>query len=265
MNVPMYFVLFLITIIRSTIIGGRRASNVSNWYYLIASLGDVEGNVLLLSAYSYTNITSVSLLDCFAIPIVMALSVPVFGRSYSWQHFLSVSIVLSGMALLVFQDHAAQTNENHGSNPLLGDILVLCGATCYAISNTMQEYIVKFDDGIWNYLSRISLLGFTITLVQGLIFEGDSLLHHNRYDRDTLLCYMGYLICICLFYIAVPMMLQHSSSVVFNLSILTTDVYVVIAARFLFAVRFDLMYMVAFVVILFGVVLFNVVNHRQNR
>lgn len=44
------------------------------WKYALLALLDVEANFLVTKAYQYTSITSVTLLDCFAIPAVMLLS-----------------------------------------------------------------------------------------------------------------------------------------------------------------------------------------------
>ena len=38
------------------------------------ALMDVEANYLLVSAYRYTSLTSVTLLDCFSIPLSVALT-----------------------------------------------------------------------------------------------------------------------------------------------------------------------------------------------
>ena len=42
----------------------------------------MEANYLIVLAYQYTSITSVTLLDCTSIPIVMALSACLFRRRY---------------------------------------------------------------------------------------------------------------------------------------------------------------------------------------
>lgn len=49
------------------------------WAYLGIALVDVEANYLVVRAYRDTSITSVTLLDCFAIPCAMALSYMALG------------------------------------------------------------------------------------------------------------------------------------------------------------------------------------------
>ena len=53
------------------------------WYaYVLLAVLDVEANFLVLSAYQYTNVTSVTLLDCFTLPAVMMLSALCFKARY---------------------------------------------------------------------------------------------------------------------------------------------------------------------------------------
>lgn len=61
---------------------------VAWWKYAILAFFDVEGNYLLVRAYQYTTITSVQLLDCFTVPLVMLLSYFALKRRYILEHIL---------------------------------------------------------------------------------------------------------------------------------------------------------------------------------
>ena len=238
-----------------------KTKDIPQIYYIIAALADVEGNVLLLTAYEYTTITSVSLLDCFAIPMVMIWGIFIFGRRYKLQHFIGITVSLLGMILMVYTDSIVNKSANHGSNPVFGDILVLCGATCYSISNSFAEYVVKHYQSIWQYLRMIGLYGFIITLIQGFIWEYHALFYVNEYSWITLLFLMGYVLSLSVYYIAIPIMLKYSSAVVMNLSLLSADFWAVLAAVFLFSVTLNYLYFIAFVTIIGGVAWYNVANH----
>ena len=111
---------------------------VAWWKYALLALVDVEANYLVVRAYQYTTIESVALLDCFAIPCVMALSAVVFGVRYRAAHIVGVATCLGGLALLVVSDIVTQRNAgaNAGaSSKVTGDVLTLCGAALYAVSN----------------------------------------------------------------------------------------------------------------------------------
>ena len=241
-----------------------RTNDIPAIYYLFAALFDVEGNVLLLTAYEYTTITSVSLLDCFAIPMVMFWGILIFGRKYKWHHFIGIILSLSGMALLVYTDSIVNKADHRGINPTFGDILVLCGAVCYSISNSFAEYVVKYHQSIWKYLRMIGLYGFIITLIQGFIFEHNGLFHKNEYSIECMLYLCGYVLSLSVYYVAIPTLLQYSSAVVFNLSLLSADFWAVLAAVFLFSVTLNYLYFIAFVAIISGVVWYNIANYVYN-
>ncbi|KAF6266814.1 hypothetical protein COO60DRAFT_1697270, partial [Scenedesmus sp. NREL 46B-D3] len=68
------------------------------------ALIDVEANVLVVKAYQYTSLTSVTLLDCFTIPSVMLLSWLVLHSRYRPGHFLGAALCVCGLAVLVLGD-----------------------------------------------------------------------------------------------------------------------------------------------------------------
>ncbi len=66
--------------------------------------------------------TSVTLLDCFTIPAVMALSALALRAAYTPRHLAGAALCVGGLAVLVATDGGSDTG---GPNPLLGDVLVL--------------------------------------------------------------------------------------------------------------------------------------------
>eukprot|EP00286_Rhodomonas_abbreviata_P008480 CAMPEP_0181325916 /NCGR_PEP_ID=MMETSP1101-20121128/21199_1 /TAXON_ID=46948 /ORGANISM="Rhodomonas abbreviata, Strain Caron Lab Isolate" /LENGTH=151 /DNA_ID=CAMNT_0023434293 /DNA_START=72 /DNA_END=524 /DNA_ORIENTATION=- len=50
--------------------------------FFLFALADVEANFLIVKAYQYASITSVTLLDCFTIPCVVCLSFCFLGARY---------------------------------------------------------------------------------------------------------------------------------------------------------------------------------------
>ncbi|ETO20544.1 hypothetical protein RFI_16670 [Reticulomyxa filosa] len=129
-----------------------KSKEINWWMYAIASAADVGGNTLVLWSFQYTNITSVTLLDFFTIPVVFVISYFLWkNRNFSKWQYLSVTSCLAGMILLTYSDAIGSGGDSNGKDPFLGDMLVLSGATCYAISNIFGEYAVS-KIGIFNYL-----------------------------------------------------------------------------------------------------------------
>lgn len=78
------------------------------WQWLLLALADVEGNYLIVRAYQYTDITSVTLLDAFAVPVVMAISSVALRARYSRRQLAGVAVCLAGLVLLVCTDALLQ-------------------------------------------------------------------------------------------------------------------------------------------------------------
>lgn len=74
------------------------------WQWLLVALADVEGNYLIVRAYQYTDITSVTLLDAFAVPVVMVISSVVMRAKYSRRQLAGVLVCLAGLVGLVSTD-----------------------------------------------------------------------------------------------------------------------------------------------------------------
>jgi len=184
------------------------------WQWLLLALSDVEANYLLVLAYQYTDITSVSLLDAFTVPAVMLFSRLLFHTRYSPRQLLAVAICLSGLVVLVVSDVVLRRGPNTflpqppslppaaapsaflpaaalpptlppASPPplysaslapsiLLGDGLVLLGAVLYAASNVWQEHQVRATDAT-EYLANLGFYGALVSGVQCAVLERPAL------------------------------------------------------------------------------------------
>eukprot|EP00291_Cryptomonas_curvata_P003772 CAMPEP_0172191046 /NCGR_PEP_ID=MMETSP1050-20130122/23464_1 /TAXON_ID=233186 /ORGANISM="Cryptomonas curvata, Strain CCAP979/52" /LENGTH=234 /DNA_ID=CAMNT_0012866013 /DNA_START=276 /DNA_END=978 /DNA_ORIENTATION=+ len=187
--------------------------------FIILAVADVEANFLIVKAYQYTTITSVTLLDCFTVPCVVVLSAAILGVRYRVLHWLGILACLVGLVLIVFSD---LSKAEPGPDPLpaprdrlLGDGLVLCGAGLYAVSNTMQ--VVGDGPGAAG--------AFTT--------------------------------CLFLLYSLVPKVLVLSGSTFLNLSILTSDFWAVLFGVTVLQERPSLLYFAAFAATLAGLVLYH--------
>ena len=231
------------------------------WYLLFAFI-DVEANYLVVKAYQYTTITSVMLLDCFTIPSSVVLSYYFLGTYFTITQLLGSAICIGGLVTLVVADIAIANNED-GSEPanvISGDLFVLAGSFLYACSNVGQEYTVRQRSRI-EYLACIGLFGTLLSGFQLGILE-HSELSTMDWSRNVLLLMGGFAICLYLMYVFTPTMMLHSSAVVFNLSLLTSDFYSAIAAVLLFDQKFSLLYIAAFSITIIGLILYHVPSRK---
>ncbi|KAF7661028.1 hypothetical protein LDENG_00270950 [Lucifuga dentata] len=225
------------------------------WKYFLLGLVDVEANYAVVKAYQYTTLTSVQLLDCFVIPVLMILSWWILKTCYRLVHYVAVCMCLLGVGTMVGADLLAGRDQGSTSNILLGDGLVLLSATLYAVSNVCQEYTVKNLSRV-EFLGMIGLFSTLISTIQMVILE-----HHEvatiQWSWQVGLLFSGYALCMYVLYSCMPIVVKLTSATSVNLSLLTADLFSLFSGLFLFQYNFSGLYLVSLVVILVGFITFN--------
>ncbi|KAF1774725.1 Solute carrier family 35 member SLC35F1/F2/F6 [Phytophthora cactorum] len=230
------------------------------WQYLLLAFADVEGNFLVVCAYKYTSISSVMLLDCFTIPVVMLLSTVFLRAKYTRSHFVAVLFCLVGISVLVIsdviRDQETMLKASWDISALYGDFLCLFGSAVYACSNVGQEYLVKKENRRLEFLGLVGLFGFLVSSIQAAYFEGD-VVRAVDWTWPSALCLLGYIITLFVMYTATSIFLTTGDAAVFNLSLLTSDFFAVVAAKYLFNEELSSLYFVGFSFIIVGVSVYN--------
>ncbi|XP_030056120.1 solute carrier family 35 member F2 isoform X2 [Microcaecilia unicolor] len=224
------------------------------WKYIFLGLADVEANYAIVKAYQYTSLTSVQLLDCVGIPVLMALSWFILHSRYRVIHFVAVAVCLSGVGAMVGADILSGREHNNGSNMLFGDILVLVGAFLYAISNVCEEYIVK-NLSREEFLGMVGLFGTFISGLQLIIVEYSDIAS-IRWDWKIALLFVAFALCMFGLYNLMPIVIKVTSATSVNLGILTADLYSLLFGLFLFGYKFSVLYILSFTVIMVGFILY---------
>ncbi|NWW35185.1 S35F2 protein, partial [Panurus biarmicus] len=224
------------------------------WKYIFLAVTDVEANYAVVKAYQYTTLTSVQLLDCFGIPVLMALSWFLLGARYRLIHFLAVAICLLGVGTMVGADILAGRPDGEGSDVVIGDVLVLLGASLYAISNVGEEYIVKNLSRV-EFLGMVGLFGTIISGLQLAIVEHKELMR-IQWNWKVALLFAAFALCMFGLYSFMPVVIKVTSATSVNLGILTSDLYSFFLGLFLFNYKFSGLYILAFIVIMVGFILY---------
>ncbi|GFR66653.1 solute carrier family 35 member F2 [Elysia marginata] len=223
--------------------------------YALIGLIDVEANFLVVQAYAYTSVTSVQILDCFSIAVVLLLSRLFLKTHYKLVHYIGVVISLVGLSGLITADIITGKNgDGEGSNPALGDVLVIFGAMLYGVSNVAQEFVVK------NYDTSefLGMLGVFSTLVSGLqtiVIEGEDLSKVD-FNYRVVLLWLGFTLFLYLIYTCMAYVIQKTSATVTNLSVLSADFYALVLGIFIFNYSFHVLYLIAFAVVVLGVAVY---------
>ena len=82
--------------------------------YALFALLDVEANYCVVKAYQYTNITSIQILDCVTIPVVMLLSYLVLRVRYERLHYVGVLTCMGGLAAIIAADFETKNSGEDG-------------------------------------------------------------------------------------------------------------------------------------------------------
>lgn len=224
------------------------------WKYIFLGLADVEANYTIVKAYQYTTLTSVQLLDCFGIPVLMALSWFILRARYRLIHFIAVAVCLLGVGTMVGADILAGRQDSEGSDVVIGDVLVLLGASLYAISNVSEEYIVKNLSRV-EFLGMVGLFGTIISGLQLAILEHKDIME-IQWNWKIALLFIVFALCMFGLYSSMPVVIKVTSATSVNLGILTADLYSLFFGLFLFYYKFSGLYILSFVIIMVGFVLY---------
>ncbi|XP_019623405.1 PREDICTED: LOW QUALITY PROTEIN: solute carrier family 35 member F2-like [Branchiostoma belcheri] len=225
------------------------------WKYVIVALIDVEANYLVVKAYQYTTLTSIQLLDCVTIPVVLVLSWIFLHSRFKWVHYGGIAVCLLGVGSLVGADLLSGRDHVGGTDKLLGDMLCLLGAALYGVSNVAEEYVVRHFTRV-EFLGMLGIFGSVICGLQLAILERHELAT-IQWTWQVGLLFVGFAVCLFALYTIFPTVIKMSSAVVVNLSILTADLYTLFLGLFLFHYVYHGLYFLAFVLIVAGVVVYS--------
>ncbi|KAJ9555449.1 hypothetical protein OSB04_010063 [Centaurea solstitialis] len=247
----------LLAIVYGAILICRKDGMKAKWYYyLLLGLVDVEANYLVVKAYQYTSLTSVMLLDCWAIPVVIFFTWLFLKTKYRFKRIAGVVICIAGLVLVIFSDvHVA--DRSRGSNPIKGDFLVIAGATLYAVSNVSEEFLVKRAADKVELMAMLGLFGAIFSAIQ--MYPSNLHLCYTYFALiiAIVLPFAGFAIAMFLFYSGVPILLKMCGSTMLNLSLLTSDMWSVLIRIFVYHEKVDWMYYVAFAAVAVGLVVYS--------
>ena len=222
------------------------------WKYLILSFCDVEGNYFTVLAYRYTTILSATLINFWAIVIVVIVSFLFLKVRYHWTQILGILICIGGLGILLASDHITGANQYSvdPSDQLKGDLFALLGATFYGAANVFEEFMLS-ERPLYEVVGQLGQWGMIINGVQAAIFDRGSF-QTAVWDPPVSGYLTGYTLALSLFYTLAPLIFRMGSAAFFNISLLTTNFWGVIVGVEVFQLTIHFMYPIAFVCIILG-------------
>lgn len=289
-NIPHYLILFVVFgTVRlcqrsldpkpQTIISKGTRYKTRCWkafYYAVAGCIDLHAFWATLAAYAYTNVTSIQLLDCLGIPTSILLSYFLLRYRYTWTHYVGAGICLFGAVMMIGADLLAAENQVtmlsvkpnatvNGTRTLVmfGDMLAVLGAILYGLSSVLQEHLIQ-NFGSVNYLAWFSIVAALFGAIYSLLLEHLKLnelllkgsLGGQKIPMTALLYYFGYAFSMFALDSVTAFTIRRISAVFINLSLLTADIWGLLAGVWLFQVQFHYLYFVSFFLIIAGASIF---------
>ena len=230
------------------------SSDISWWKYFLVAFFGVIGDWTSVMAYNMTSLASAMLLGTTVVFWVAPLSYFVFKRKINWKQFLSMLLAAGGISLVLVAD------GTEGSI-LIGNIVALLSAVCYAISTVTQEKLVN-DASIRLYLCRFSICALPLSLVLSGATEWKIISTYN-WNWKVILMMIAYAILLASYYMLSPLIMQHSNATVMNLSILTSNFYSLAISIFIFHSKASWLYLVGFFCIPIAITLFVLMENPQ--
>uniref|UniRef100_A0A0E0PN59 EamA domain-containing protein n=1 Tax=Oryza rufipogon TaxID=4529 RepID=A0A0E0PN59_ORYRU len=235
-----FFAYLLLTLVYVPILLKRRQKLQIPWYwYLALAFIDVQGNYLVVKAYQYSYITSVTLLDCWTVVWVVILTWYALGTRYSFWQIVGAGTCVAGLALVLLSDSKSADAQDPSKIPLLGDALVIAGTIFFAFSNVGEEYCVKKKDRV-EFVAMFALFGLLLCL------------------------FAGFAVALFMFYSITPFVLKMSGSTLFNLSLLTSDMWAVAIRVLFYHQQINWLYYIAFAVVAIGLIIYSLNDHSSD-
>jgi solute carrier family 35 protein F1/2 len=183
----------------------------------------------------------------------MALSYIFLGCRYTWKHIGGTCICLLGLGCIILND-TLQEDESSQST-FLGDMLCLSSAVLYACSNVIQETVVKYHDR-HQFLGHLGGYGAVIAFIQFMATDFHRV-ETAHFSIEIIFSMIGFILCLFFMYTNTTAYLVDSDATLFNLSLLTSDVYAVIFSYFFYGSLVSWMYFLAFALVILGLFVYH--------
>ncbi|KAF0531776.1 DUF914-domain-containing protein [Gigaspora margarita] len=195
-----------ITIYKNGIHAYLRMLKNRGWKYFLLSFVDVEANYFGIKAYAYTSILSTILLDAWAIPVCVILSIFLLHVKYHWSQYLGVAICMAGIGVLIEGDFQSGKDIYYAVDPIKGDILCLISATFFGISNVVEEYYVRKRPA-YEVLGQMGLWGMVISGIHIAILERSDLVN-AVWNGPTIGLVISFVVVTIVTYIGIPFLFR---------------------------------------------------------
>ena len=230
-------------------------SDISWWRYILVGATCIGGDFLALLSYNYTSLASALLLVTTVIFYVAPLSYFVFKRKVSLWQIIGIILGFGGVTIVFFADKGQEGSK------LLGDVLAILSAVCYAISTVTCEYLVR-SNSIRLYIFRLSITAMPISGILTASVEYKKISKWNWSPLTAFLIIL-YSLLLAAYDIIVPIIMQYSNATEMNLSMLTSNFYSLLISILAFKQKASWFYLIGFICIPIAIVIYTLGTPKE--
>lgn len=140
---------------------------------------------------------------------------------------------LVGTILLIFGDSQGSENISIDKNAIFGDALLILGSFLYCLDSIYIEYVIKrYTYNFCEFMSMTSMCSFLYSAVFAFLFE--DIKQYAFPDVKVSLLRITNTFLMVMFYSLVPIIIKWSGSAIFNISLLTSNLWTMISQYILF-------------------------------
>ncbi|TMW68596.1 hypothetical protein Poli38472_006064 [Pythium oligandrum] len=238
---------------RPSVPSGPAQDTVRWWLYPFLALLDVQANVCAAKSVVYTTFATTGLTLNLAIPFVFVICTCVLKVPSSWKQATGCGLTVIGGLVLLGGCASRFKSDDIEHQELYGWALALISAALYAASNIVNQWCLKIRgmDSMIDCLGMIGAWGaFFCVIETGLIEHAD--ITAINWNSQVSLLFLGYTLALFAFYTAVYVVVHGSETTAYNVSLLFSSVYLMLASYYLLNETIDVYTVVAMVVMLVG-------------
>lgn len=230
--------------------------------YVFLATMEVQASFWTISAFRYTTITSITLLDAISLPTVMILSRFLLHRRYMGVHVLGALVCVTGVVANMLADYTLdwQTAENPYPNKIVGDVFAASGAIMMGVLHVYSEVLVSDVSGPLEYLAVVSCFAFPIAFVASLVFErtesGFAIQESECSVGLTSFLVIASVLIKSVEHVGTASFLYVSEAALLNINLLTTDLWSAVFSVVIERLVPSPIFWVALVVVLLGIFIY---------
>ncbi|KAF0689827.1 Aste57867_18739 [Aphanomyces stellatus] len=216
----------------------RPSVNLPIWFWFLFGLIDVEANYWAVAAFAENvNYAVLGLILHMTIPIVTVLSYFFMGKRYKVIHLVGCVFAIAGICV-VFGASTGNYADQEFPNQMRGNLKSLLASAFYALSNLMMEFAVKRNDnGVdanIEVLGKMGFFGVLVSCIQMAIIGEYGRVQDVEWTAANVGWNVGYVLTMFAFYVTVSIFLRVTEALLFNISLLTSDLYSALTMKWVF-------------------------------